>query len=83
MRTDCLYRHRNNRDAAFEVIKAFYIKEKDAWSLKVGWWNIGACHKPYPLGIAQRITLPASALKQDWVRMEYGELGPTPQHVSL
>jgi len=26
-------------DVRMEVIKSFYIKEKDMWSLRVIWWN--------------------------------------------
>jgi hypothetical protein len=49
------YRSTMCRDVAFEVHKAFYVKEKGLWKLKVGWWNIGRCHAPWPMGIPQRI----------------------------
>ncbi len=82
MRTDCLYRHINNTTVAFEVVKRFYVKEKKAWSLRVVWWNVGAAHDPWPLGVSQRITIPADALA-DWMPMEFHERGPAPKHVHL
>jgi hypothetical protein len=52
-----LYRFNINRDVGFEVHKAFYVKEKKLWKLKVGWWNIGACHEPWPMGIPQNLVV--------------------------
>jgi hypothetical protein len=52
-----LHKHDNNTTVAFEVLTAFYIKEKDTWSLKVCWWNIGKCHEPWPMAISQRIKI--------------------------
>lgn len=63
-----LYRHENNSTVAMEILTRFYIKERDTWSLKVAWWNIGSKHKPWPLGIQQRIRLPAAARTQ-WRRL--------------
>lgn len=54
---DHLYRFNVNRDVAFEVHKAFYVKEKKLWKLRVGWWNIGNCHAPWPMGISQRLDI--------------------------
>lgn len=82
MRLDCLYRHANNSTIAFEIDKRFYIPEKKAWSLKVCWWNIGACHKPWPLGISQRITI-LDSTKADWIRMEFGDRAPAIKHTKF
>jgi hypothetical protein len=80
VRKNCLYRHINNTTVALEVEKAFFIKERAEWSLRVVWWNIGACHDPWPLGISQRIRIPAAAVR-DWVPMPFSGRGPKPQHV--
>jgi hypothetical protein len=57
-----LYRFKVNRDVAFEVHKAFYVKEKDLWKLRIGWWNIGNCHAPWPMGIPQNLQITAEQL---------------------
>lgn len=75
-----LYRHRQNQDIAFRVVTRFYIRQKDMWSLKVEWWNIGACHAPHPMTITQRLTLHSDARK-DWVEMELHEKAPPLKHV--
>lgn len=56
------YRFKSNRDVAFEVVKAFYVKEKRLWNVKVNWWNIGSCHDPYPMLVTQRINIPEALL---------------------
>jgi hypothetical protein len=57
-----LYRFKANRDVAFEVHKAFYVKEKRLWKIRVGWWNIGNCHTPWPMGIGQRLEIHVDVL---------------------
>ncbi len=34
------YRHRNNTDVAMQVVKSYWIPEKDGYKVKVYWWNI-------------------------------------------
>lgn len=58
-----LYRFDVNRDVAFEVHKAFYVKEKKLWKLTIGWWNIGNCHAPWPMGIPQKLELTSDQIK--------------------
>ena len=36
-----LYRHKNNRDVAVEVLTIFQPHGKDYARIKVRWWNIG------------------------------------------
>lgn len=60
-----LYKHKNNTDVAFEVLKSFYVKEKGLWKLKVAWWNI--VHKPTPMIVFQKIQIPAKAWREDWL----------------
>ena len=82
MLPDCLYRHVNNSTVAFEIDKQNYIPEQKAWSLRVCWWNVGACHTPYPLGISQWIKLPDS-VHADWIRMEFGDRAPAVRHLTI
>lgn len=57
-----LYRFKANREVGFEVIKRFYVVEKDLWKLKISWVNIGT-HAPWHMGIEQRIKLTSDKLK--------------------
>ncbi len=75
-----LHRHRLNRDVAFQLLSRYYVAEKDMWSLKVAWWNIGACHDPYPMGITQRLTLANSAFGVDWLPFATNERLPVAPH---
>jgi hypothetical protein len=75
---DCLYRHNNNQDVAFEILHASKSLANDgAWILDVSWWNIGNCHDPWPMGISQTIRIK----KEDtynWNKMAISERGPKP-----
>jgi len=64
-----LYKHNNNTDVAVDVLKQFYIKEKDAYSMKVMWWNIGP-HEPYCMHITQRLRIPREVWLRDWASYE-------------
>jgi hypothetical protein len=74
-----LYRHKDNRDLAFQIVKAFYVKSKSLWKLKVMWWNIGS-HKPWCMNHTQRIDIPL-ARQKEWVAMAMNETLPPPEHV--
>lgn len=54
-----LYKHRNNTDVAIQPVS---IAQQDdgTWNLRVLWYNIGKCHKPFCMGLelAQNITIP-------------------------
>jgi len=58
-----LRKHIDNTDVAIEVLKLFYIREKDAYSVKVAWWNIGP-HAAYPMNITQRFRV----TRENWAR---------------
>lgn len=64
-----LYKHVNNTDVAFEVIKKFYIRETQTYKLRVGWWNVVPSHPPYPMRVFQAIEIPRSKA-HDWVQGE-------------
>jgi hypothetical protein len=72
----CLYRHKLNRDVAMGI-RTWINRDDGSMDLCVSWWNIGACHEPYPIGLApQWIKLKSLA---DWVRMDFDErLDPAP-----
>lgn len=57
-----LYKHTNCRDTAIEIKKSYFIPEKDGWSMKVMWWNIGP-HKPFCMAIQQRVFISKEAWK--------------------
>lgn len=61
-----LYKHKDNEDVAFEVLKKFYVKEKQQWKMTVRWWNIGKVHAPWCMGINQKITLSLEVWCKDW-----------------
>ncbi len=60
-----LRKHVNNTDVAFEVLKCFYVREKDLYKLKVCWWNVGTRHAPWCMHLEQRLEL-TSAQLEDW-----------------
>jgi len=66
MRRDVLYKHVNNTDVAFEIIKKFYVVEKHLWKLKVKWWRVNKANRiKYCMDITQRIEIPADKVR-DW-----------------
>ena len=65
-----LKKHINNEDVALEVIKSFYVKEKELWKFKVMWYNIGKYHAPWCMNIIQNIEIPKEKWKE-WETYEY------------
>lgn len=59
-----LYKHDNNTDVAFEIIHMTHFENMQIWELEVEWWNIGNCHKPWDMGVSQKITIPDSKRKE-------------------
>jgi hypothetical protein len=59
-----LRKHPNSSDIAMEVLKSYYIPEKDVYKVKVIWWNIGKCHKPWSMGIEEKLELPAAKFRE-------------------
>lgn len=78
MRLQTLYRHVNNTTVAFEIHKRFYVPETGVWKLKVGWWNIGSRHDPWPLLITQNIQIP-DAKVAEWLPMGRRDRAPAPR----
>lgn len=68
-----LLKHPASSDIAMEVIKKFYVEEKDVYKLRVKWWNIGRCHAPFCMNVTQKLTLPAAKFRE-WKYMEYGKV---------
>jgi len=56
-----LLKHENNSTVAVEILKSFYVKEKQAYKWKVRWYGISSKYPPRDLKIEQRITI----LKKD------------------
>jgi hypothetical protein len=52
-----LYKHENNTDVAFEILKQFYIRETGKRKLHIRWWNIGKCHEPWCMYLDQKLVL--------------------------
>ena len=61
-----LYQHLNCKDTAIEILKKFYVPEKDAYSLKIMWWDTGVCHAPRRMNIVQRIKITRFDLRNNW-----------------
>lgn len=75
---ECLYRHNNNRDVAFEVVHGKTTPDENGYyKLYVSWWNIGHCHKPWPMGISQHIHIKQEDVR-GWNKMAIDERGPKP-----
>jgi hypothetical protein len=66
-----LLKHVNNTDVAIEVLKSFYIKEKQEYSLKVAWWRVSRVNPPRPMYITQRIRIPRKKLHKEWLPYEF------------
>lgn len=52
-----LYKHVNNTDIAFRPIKTFFVTEKQLFKVKICWYNIGKCHKPWSMDIIETIEI--------------------------
>jgi hypothetical protein len=52
-----LLKHIDNQDVAIETLKSYFIKEKQEWSIKVRWWNVGVSHPPWCMNIEQKIRI--------------------------
>ena len=50
-----LYKHKNNKDIAAQVLKITRIPGKDYARIKARWWNIGP-HRPFDMKIEQMLT---------------------------
>lgn len=63
-----LLKHQDNTDVALRVIKKFYIKEKDAYSLQVEWFRVSTARNKvlWPMGITQRIKIPRLRWQTEW-----------------
>jgi len=65
--------HPATTDIAMEVIKRFYVPEKQIWKLKVQWWNIGRRHPPFCMYITQNIKLTAEQFRE-WTAIKPEEV---------
>lgn len=63
-----LLKHPKSNDIAMEVLKKFYVKEKDVWKIRVRWWNIGP-HEPFCMWIEEKIQLPTEKF-MEWRPMQ-------------
>ncbi len=55
-----MYNHPAFIDVRLEVLKRYYIKEKDMWSLKIVWWN----KRGWPLCEPYRVRWPDAKWKE-------------------
>jgi len=62
-----LYKHKNNTDVAFELIKKFYVKQKDLYKMKVMWWRVNKANKVlYCMNIIQNIKIKRDSWRSEW-----------------
>lgn len=66
MNSGQLYQHLNNTDVAAEVLKCFYIKEREAYSVRIRWWNVGKAHAPWCMNLEERFIISKEAAKS-WI----------------
>ena len=64
-----LYKHVNNTEVAFEILKQYYVKKKQLYKLHVVWWNVGCCHEPWCMQIKQKLEIK----KADWQKWKLYE----------
>jgi len=59
------YKHPNCISTCFQVLRCFYIKEKNAYSMKIIWYKwsptVGIC---YSLGLTERVKWSAEKCKE-------------------
>ncbi len=67
-----LLKHVNNTEVAIEILKSFYVKEKQIFKLKVRWHNIGKCHAPWSMEIVQTIKVKKEDMA-NWQPYEYSK----------
>jgi len=65
---NCLYRHINCRSVAIEVLKTFYVREKDLYKVKVRWYMISSVRRPWPMSVVETIKIPANKV-HEWKKM--------------
>ena len=68
--TSELWKHREMRDVAAEILKFIHIPGKDYVRVRVRWWNIGP-HEPYCMYIDQWLTTAESYGKPTKERSKY------------
>jgi hypothetical protein len=68
-----LYKHVNNTDIAFELVKKYYIPEKDAYSIKVRWYRVRGIRVLWYFGIEERICIPRNIFRKNWEEVDYEE----------
>lgn len=62
-----LYKHKHNTDVAIEILKSFYVPEKDLYKFKVRWWRVGSTKYPdFCMNITQKIEIPRETWRKDW-----------------
>mgnify|MGYP003352756139 CR=1 FL=1 len=64
-----LWKHVDNKDVAFEILKSFYVKEKRMYKMQIEWWNLGP-HEAFSMGVIQKIQMPVDVLMTDWVQID-------------
>lgn len=69
-----LYIHKNNTDIACEVVKKFYVKEKDLYKFKLSWYRVSRARGKllWPLGVTERHSIPRKTWQEDWELFNYG-----------
>lgn len=71
-----LYKHEKMTTIAAEIIKCFYVKEKEVWKLRVRWWNVRhgrepACFAPFGEW-DQKLEIPKSKVREwKWIDFDH------------
>ena len=73
-----LYRHVRMREVAAKILRCTRKPNRNAYKIRVEWWNIGGCHLPHSMRFRDTIYVPADKL-HEWLPMGYFEYGPGPR----
>ena len=66
-----LYKHINNTDIAFEVLRKYYIPEKDAYSIKVRWYRVRGDYVLWCFNIVERHRIDRYKFLHEWEGRDY------------
>lgn len=65
-----LKKHPNNETVAIEILKLFFVPEKNIYKVKVRWWKIGTKNPPMCLNIIEKFEFTPEKLKE-WKHYEW------------
>jgi hypothetical protein len=68
MKTVKLFKHYNCNDVAIEILKKFYVHEKNGYKLKIRWWNVVNPDNSWDMGCQENLFISQDDLK-NWLEL--------------